>query len=168
MKRSTKYVIYIILGLAAAIVVNMGIIDTWPPVIIGVMPTGSMNPYIEPGDVFFVDNAASFQDVKTKDVIVYTLDNTRIAHRVVERTDVELITQGDMNPIRDRLPVTEEQYIGVVYDVQEIPLLSELFKILPMHALVSFPNNYLLIGIVVMLGMIQWLFFQKRKHKIQG
>ena len=90
----------------------MGIIDTWPPVIIGVMPTGSMNPYIEPGDIFFVDNAASFQDVKTKDVIVYTLDNTRIAHRVVERTDVELITQGDMNPIRDRLPVLDR---GTVY-----------------------------------------------------
>ena len=158
-----------VLGLAFAFVViaNFGIIDAWPPTIVGVMPTGSMEPYIEPGDVFLGDNAAPFQDVKIGDVVVYALDHNRIAHRVVERSDTELTTMGDANPIRDALPINEEQYVGVVYGVHEIPMLGELFELLPMHALVSFPNNLLLIGIVVLSGITWWMFVQARKRKMQ-
>ena len=155
------------LGSASMVIVNTGIIDAWPPTIVGMMPTGSMSPYIEPGDVLLVDNAAHFQDVKVDDVIVYALDHNRIAHRVVERTDSGLITKGDANPVKDTLPVTEEQHIGIIYDFHEMPLLNDLFTLLPTHALVSFPNNYLVVGIVIMFGIAWRLFFQARKPKMQ-
>ena len=51
MKRSWKIVIIVIVTLVCATILNIGVVLAWPPTLVGFMPTTSMEPDIEAGDV---------------------------------------------------------------------------------------------------------------------
>lgn len=140
-----KRILAMAIGLmATACVINAGVVDSWPPVTMGMVPTGSMSPYIEPGDIIYIDRAILFQDIGVGDVVVYWADGNMIVHRVVGFEGMKLVTQGDANSFPDS-PVAAEQYVGVVSGLHEIHILNKLFPLLPMESMLVFPNNVLLI-----------------------
>lgn len=76
-----------------------------PPRIFGLsvshVPTDSMEPTITAGEyVLFIK--ADFDDVKKGDIVVYRDDDDKfIIHRVIEKDEDSLKTQGDNNPVDD-------------------------------------------------------------------
>ncbi|MCE2615082.1 MAG: signal peptidase I, partial [Nitrosopumilus sp. (ex Thoosa mismalolli)] len=160
----------LVLGLSciSLLVINTGIIETWPPVLVAVMPTNSMSPHIEPGDIYTINRSVDFQDIQTGDVVVYKLDCcTGIAHRVIEIRDTELITKGDFNLYMDPYPVTEMQYMGIVDKVHEIKFLNQLLNHLPMDELFSSNDNRILLMVVVVSCTIFVVVWNKQRklHK---
>ena len=110
-----------------ALILAFGLVETWPPVLIWIMPTTSMEPRIEAGDAYTIDRIAPFSEVEVGDVAVYWRGHTRIAHEVVDRSDVSLITKG-LNPHWSPTEyVSSDRYVGTVGDVYEIQALNVLF-----------------------------------------
>ena len=150
--------------MVTALFINIGVLGLWPPVTVGMVPTGSMAPYIEPGDIIFVDRTVPFQDARVGDVVVYWGAGNMVAHRVIELTDTELVTQGDANSFKDK-PVVEEQYVGVVDGLYEVYILNWLLVRLPLDSLLVFPNNILLILNMAAFGFLVFVLdrvFKKR------
>ena len=83
------------------------------------VPTPSMFPTINQGDVIFVDTWMEFADATLNDIVVFDAPVGMTVHRVIGFGNGTLITQGDNNPDPDRLPVTEQTYIGSVIFVLE-------------------------------------------------
>lgn len=83
-----------------------------------VVLTGSMEPYIKPGDMILVRNT-NIDNINVEDIITYSIDeNTYITHRVKDKIlknkKVVLKTQGDANNEADNLEIHEEMLIGKV------------------------------------------------------
>ncbi|MCH5321314.1 MAG: signal peptidase I [Eubacterium sp.] len=82
--------------------------------------TGSMEPEIMSGDLIIVKQIDG-QDVKEKDVIAFFDPDGNgtsiVTHRVIEVYEKEgtlyFKTQGDANDSADRLPVSEEDIVGI-------------------------------------------------------
>lgn len=82
--------------------------------------TGSMEPEIMSGDLIIVKQIDP-QDVKEKDVIAFFDPDGNgtsiVTHRVIEVYEEEgtlyFKTQGDANDTADRLPVSEEDIVGI-------------------------------------------------------
>lgn len=80
--------------------------------------TGSMGPYIKPGDMILIKNT-NISDIDVKDIITYSVDeNTYITHRVKEKFSKDgkdiLKTQGDANNEEDNIAIYENMLIGKV------------------------------------------------------
>ncbi len=76
-------------------------------------PTGSMEPTIMTNDyVMFV--GTDFDSVNEQDIIVYKSkeQGIYIIHRVIEKHEDYLITQGDNNPIPDTERITPDMVYG--------------------------------------------------------
>ena len=89
-----------------------------------VILTGSMNPVLEKGDIV-VYNKIEFNDIKVNDIIVYSLGEISVIHRVHKITYQDnkqvLITKGDNNNSIDVSPVSEDQVLGkVLFKVKKI------------------------------------------------
>ena len=85
---------------------------TFKPVVI---LTGSMRPFIKPGDLIIIKKCA-ISDVGIGDVIEYKRENYKIVHRVIaisyNQGEVNLIVKGDANKKTDKRPVTSDQFVG--------------------------------------------------------
>lgn len=81
--------------------------------------SSSMSPNINVGDVVIVKKLNSFKinNIKKKDILVYTHDNKIIVHRVVKKIEtnkkINFITKGDNNKSNDSWIVDEDDIIGV-------------------------------------------------------
>jgi signal peptidase len=79
--------------------------------------TGSMRPYLQPGDII-VDKAVRAEEIKVGDVVTYKAGGSIVTHRVVKVIDESgeplFRTRGDANNTDDGSPISEEQLIGRV------------------------------------------------------
>ena len=89
------------------------------PIFTAHVPTPSMFPTIDQGDVIFVDTRMEFVDVMLNDIVVFDAPVGMTVHRMIGFGNDTLITQGDNNLNPDRLPVTEQMYVGSVIFVLE-------------------------------------------------
>lgn len=106
-----KYPLYVldILVLMLVLVTHLDLIGIQYKEIL----SGSMSPAINVGDIVFIKHA-DLDDISVSDVIAYNLGESVIVHRVVEKTDEGLITQGDAVEQRDANAVTDENIEGKV------------------------------------------------------
>ena len=89
------------------------------PIFTAHVPTPSMFPTIDQGDVIFVDTRMEFVDVMLNDIVVFDAPVGMTVHRIIGFGNDTLITQGDNNPNPDGLPVTEQTYVGSVIFILE-------------------------------------------------
>ena len=89
------------------------------PIFTAHVPTPSMFPTIDQGDVIFVDTCIGFNDIVLHDIVVFDTPVEMTVHRVIGFDDGNLITQGDNNSKPDGLPITESMYVGSVIYVLE-------------------------------------------------
>ncbi len=77
--------------------------------------TGSMEPKLPVGSLVYV-KAASFEDLKEKDIIAFDKGATVITHRIVSinESDMLITTKGDANDANDFTPVPYQDVIGKV------------------------------------------------------
>ena len=161
MRHSMKNLIIAGIVVGCAVVLNMGIVNTWPPILISLMPTTSMEPDINAGDIFTVDRTVPFHSVNIDDVAVYWRDYDRIAHGVVNNTTDEIVTKGHNPPWGETDRVSRDQYIGIVKDVYEIWILNVLFDHVPIDNLMQFPNKVILL---IIIGIVLFLFLFLYRH----
>lgn len=78
--------------------------------------TGSMRPYLEPGDLIIV-KSTNPQKVKEGDVITFIIDQkTLITHRVTQIINddgLKFKTKGDKNDFEDKQLISTAQLIGI-------------------------------------------------------
>ena len=97
--------IIFIAGMAIVVLYGMGI---KPSIVI----SGSMRPKLPIGSLCFIDTRYPIDNVKINDVIVYTVNNQKVIHRVVKIVDKEIRTKGDANSYVDGTIVTSKNYYG--------------------------------------------------------
>ena len=89
----------------------LGIFPVFPSVIV----SQSMQPYINRGDMVFIQKSDS-DDLVEGDIIQYQLENIQVVHRIIkiEYKDgvKQYITKGDANNAEDAYPVSTEQIMG--------------------------------------------------------
>ena len=100
--------------------------------------SGSMEPNLPIWSLCFVDTRASYDDIQTGDIVVYTRhsDQLRIIHRIIEITTDGMVTKGDANPVSDGLSVGRDNlygknlfhipYLGYCSQLQKKPLFRIL------------------------------------------
>jgi hypothetical protein len=85
----------------------------------------SMLPAIWPGDMLTV-RRAGIEQVRLRDVALFTREGRLFAHRVVARGGRYVVAQGDTVPSPDA-PVTASELLGVVVDVSRNGKTSRSF-----------------------------------------
>jgi signal peptidase len=123
-KRDTESPVgWIVASVVSVFVVwfTVGVFSIFPTAIV----TGSMSPYIEPGDIAIIQRLTP-DEVELDDVLLFRTEAVRIAHRVVgldedERGLPVFVTRGDANEQADSDPVIAEQVVGkVVYVIPRV------------------------------------------------
>jgi signal peptidase I len=99
-----------------------------------VIPTGSMEPVISPGDLVIVARVPP-EAIKLGDIIEYrnVKDNVNIVHRVIKilagEKENTFITKGDNNNLPDIDPVLSQNVMGkMVLDIPRIGMISLVVK----------------------------------------
>ena len=88
--------------------------------------SGSMEPEISIGSLAVI---TSEDDPEVGEVITFERGNVLVTHRVISKTNGELITQGDANESPDKSPVDREDVIGrVSFSVPLIGFLVEFIQ----------------------------------------
>ena len=108
-----------------------------PPTLFGhqmyFIRTGSMSPYLEPGDVIISKKYDGGELIAGKDGDVVTFYGNMngnielITHRVIEVDGDTLITQGDFNNIADN-PITKDDIEAVM--VHKAVVIDKIYKII--------------------------------------
>ena len=133
-KKINRFYLIITGILLILVLLNSGLIK-YQIMVIG---SNSMYPYMEKGDVIFLErlNKNEKKEVKKKEILVFKYDNKIISHRVtkvIERSgQTYYITKGDNNNQEDNAVIKEEDVVGkVLHRFKYIGLpsiwLSELF-----------------------------------------
>lgn len=78
-----------------------------------VVLSGSMEPYLKTNGICIVKKT-NYEDVKKDDVLMYSIDDKTITHRVIDITDNGIITKGDNNNERDAYLVQKKNVRAVV------------------------------------------------------
>lgn len=107
-------------GLLSVLIVwfSLGIFPVFPTVIL----TGSMEPYIMPGDVVIVKETDS-DDLQVGDVIQFWSEGIYIIHRVIDIENGEYKTKGDNNNAPDSDLVPGEYVKGKM--IYKIPIIGK-------------------------------------------
>ncbi len=104
-------------------------------VTVGLVTTGSMEPAMVPGSLFFSHRS----DPETGDIVVYTHpDGHQVVHRVVDVSEQGLITQGDANEQSDQaagVPAVDPAVVTVVPTVGDQPAAVSLDGLKPISIL---------------------------------
>ena len=108
-----------------------------PPTLFGhqmyFIRTGSMSPYLEPGDVIISKkyDGGDLIAGKDGDVVTYygNMNGTveLITHRVIEVDGDKVVTQGDFNNVAD-LPITKDDIEAVM--VHKTVVIDKIYKII--------------------------------------
>ena len=133
-KKFNKIYIVVTAILLVLVLLNSGLIK-YQIMVIG---SNSMYPYMEKGDVIYLErlNTTQKKQVKKGEILVFRYDNKIISHRVttvLERSgQTYYTTKGDNNDQEDNAAIQEENVIGkVLHRVKYVGLpsiwLSELF-----------------------------------------
>lgn len=98
--------------------------------VIGIRPyvvlSGSMEPKIGTGSVVFVNQHASFAELKKDDVITFRSGDATVTHRVYEVDGDRVITKGDANKVPDVGYVTANNFVGK--DIYMVPKLGFMIE----------------------------------------
>lgn len=89
-----------------------------------VVLSGSMSPTLEVNDLIFVQEKDSYE---VGDIVVYQSGQNLIVHRIIEREENRITTQGDANNVADN-PVNVNTVKGKV--VFRIPFLGSMINVL--------------------------------------
>ncbi len=92
------------------------------PVLMAAVPTGSMIPILQPGDLIVVLPTWVVPAVKERDIVVFKTPQNRdwIVHRIIEGNAAEgFVTKGDNNPVSDPDRVFPREIAGVVPQWQD-------------------------------------------------
>jgi len=119
---------WILTAIAATLLVwfSVGVFPIKPSVI----PTGSMVPVFNPGDIVLVAKINP-ANIRTGDIIEYrTEERINIVHRVIEiQKNGNLITKGDANNAADSQPVDPRNVNGkVIFKIPKVGWLSIAIK----------------------------------------
>ena len=100
-------------------------------------------------DLIVIHKLPAAEDLKLYDIVVYEVENTLIAHRIVgieepndKHSERYFLLQGDAVANPDRFPVKYEQMKGIYYD-QRIPFVGSLIMFL------QSPAGYICILLIV-------------------
>jgi signal peptidase len=126
------------------------------PSVLGFTPltvvSASMSPGIETGDMVIIRKGN--KNIKTGDIITYTLENMLVTHRVKNVSDTDaaevFITQGDANSIPDYKTVERSSILGRY--VFKIPMGGYIKA-----SLRGLPGILILIGLILISVMIEVL-----------
>ena len=115
--------------------------------------TGSMKPTIQIGDVVIVKIT---KDVNENDIIVYIDGDDIITHRLVEKSEDNIVTRGDANNSEDK-PIKENMIIGQVIKI--VPQLGTWQNIL------SSPEVLALIIVLIIILSIIYIYTSKSEEE---
>ena len=115
--------------------------------------TGSMKPTIQIGDVVIVKIT---KDVNENDIIVYIDGDDIITHRLVEKSENNIVTRGDANNSEDK-PIQENMIIGQVIKI--VPQLGTWQNIL------SSPEVLTLIIVLIIILSIIYIYTSKSEEE---
>ena len=115
--------------------------------------TGSMKPTIQIGDVVIVKIT---KDVNENDIIVYIDGDDIITHRLVEKSENNIVTRGDANNSEDK-PIQENMIIGQVIKI--VPQLGTWQNIL------SSPEVLALIIVLIIILSIIYIYTSKSEEE---
>lgn len=164
-------VLIIIVALLSAVVTTIYVIkikvspDTVPsfggykPLVV---LTGSMEPYIKPGDMILVKNT-NINNINIKDIITYSIDeDTYITHRVKDKVlkngEIIFITQGDANNEEDSIEIYEDMLIGKVkYILPKAGYVIQFAK--------SFKGFILLVMVPVFILLLEQIIIKTSKQQ---
>ena len=127
--------------------------------------TGSMEPEIKSGDLIIVKQVDG-KDVKDGDVIAFFDPDGNgtsiLTHRVIEIIEedgkLSFRTQGDANDSQDRLPVSEEDLVGIYNDVR----ITGAGKV----AMFMQTTAGLIVCVVVpLILLIAWDIFRRKRYE---
>jgi signal peptidase len=116
---STNIILALSVGcfVASMLFIAFGRANDGESFIFGVRPyivtSGSMSPELAVNSLTLVAQS-SYDDVAVGDIISYRSGNSQlpVSHRVIEKTDVGLVTKGDNVSLADEQPVTPEMFHG--------------------------------------------------------
>ena len=109
--------------------------------------TGSMQNAININDIIIVKRTP---ELKENDIIAFKQDGQLIVHRIIEKSQNEILTKGDANNQVDE-PIKYEQIIGKV--IRIIPLKTIIQLII------------VIVGINIILGVIEKHVLEKGEKK---
>ena len=90
-----------------------------------VVLSGSMEPELSTGDLIFIKERGTYE---VGDVIVYQDGNDAITHRIIEKTENSVTTQGDANTKKDK-PIHPKRIKGeVVFAIPYVGFLVYAIK----------------------------------------
>ncbi|KON89969.1 hypothetical protein AF332_26195 [Sporosarcina globispora] len=173
-KRSTKWLLNIILSIFFLLIVYIGITVFQTsknpgslPSFFGFTPltvlSNSMQPHLQSGDLVFIKKA-EFEDIKVNDVITFKESDTKfITHRVIDVKEQDgqagLVTKGDNNNVEDSMIVTKDHFVGK--QVAAIPKLGYVSDF------ASGPIGFLLLITIPLTGYICLTVFERLSRKQQ-
>ena len=86
----------------------------------------NINNQIQIDDLIIVKDITSLSDIDLYDVICYKNNkNKQIVHRVIEKNNDYVITQGDANNVDDGIPVTLDMIVGKYTGIR-IPIIGKI------------------------------------------
>ena len=108
-------------GLVSIVLVwfSVGIFPIFPTLIL----TGSMEPYIYPGDIVIVQTIEEKEELEVGDVIQFWAENIFIIHRIIDIEQDGYKTKGDNNNTADSDLVKLEQIKGKM--IGKIPVIGK-------------------------------------------
>lgn len=112
--------------------------------------TGSMAPEINIDDIVIVKVTNDSNDINNNDIITYKYNQDFVTHRVINKKDDSLLTQGDANNSSDT-PIEYHNVVGKVIFI----LKWSIWKKVLFTPQVMFAITIGFIGI--------WIIFHKRK-----
>lgn len=107
-----------LLIIGGMIVISGGLMGR--PLLVAAVPTSSMVPALQPGDLIVVLPTWTLTHPGLGDIVVYKTptDQNWIVHRIVDGNAIDgFITKGDANPVSDTRPVFVSDMAGVVPQV---------------------------------------------------
>ena len=124
--------------------------------------TDSMDPYIKKESLIFTKKY-TFDDVHKGDVVLYYHDEKLFTHRVIEKSEEGLRTQGDNSDQMDAYTVTPEEVIGIVFIRMNWVANFLIWFKEGVNWLIFLSIIILVIGITVVINMIAKTTKRKRE-----
>ncbi len=92
-----------------------------------VVVSGSMEPEITTGSLCFVCHRD--KEIVKGDIIVYTMEEMKVMHRVIDETPEGYVTKGDGNDTTDQGIVSPNRIAGFyVFHIPKMGYVAEAFK----------------------------------------
>lgn len=113
--------------------------------------TGSMEPTLKEKGVCIVKKA-TYDEVDVDDIVMYTIEDKTITHRIVEKTEEGIRTKGDNNNVRDAYLLQEENIKAKVVFIMNFtaPIITD-FESGPMGFVkwIGYPIFVIIVLVVV-------------------